>query len=162
MEIKLSIIAAMAKNRVIGKEGHIPWYFPEDLKRFKALTLGNVVIMGRPTFESLPFEFRPLPDRTNVVLTNNPKFYAPAGVYKAHSIEEALDIGRSHQETYFIGGGKVYEQALPLVSRLELTEIHTDYEGDVYFPKWNREEWDELQRIKNDGFDFVTYMRKGK
>ncbi|MEZ4941243.1 MAG: dihydrofolate reductase [Saprospiraceae bacterium] len=140
----VSAIVAVAKNNVIGKDNGIPWYLPADLAWFKRTTLGHHVIMGRNSFRSIG---RPLPKRTNVVITRDPYFSAE-GVLVAHSIEEALGIAYDNGETeaFIIGGGAIYRDSLDLWDRLYLTEVEIQPEGDVFFPKLNPEDWRESWR----------------
>jgi dihydrofolate reductase len=158
---RLLVIAAVAQNGVIGAYGKLPWRLPEDLKHFKALTLGHPVIMGRRTWESLK---GPLPGRENVVVTRK-RGYEASGASVAASLEGALALCAGAPVVFVIGGADLYAAALPLADGLVLTEIHRDYEGDVHFPSWNRAEWREAQRNPHqaaDGtrFDFVLYERK--
>ncbi|MEK6850832.1 MAG: dihydrofolate reductase [Nanoarchaeota archaeon] len=157
------IIAAVARNYVIGDRGQIPWFSDDeirkpDMKKFRELTLGTSVIMGRSTFDSLK---KPLEDRTNIVLTRNPDYIAPNGVISAKSIEEALDISKfSKRDVYIIGGAQVYKQTIGLADRLELTELNTDYSGDVLFPEYrNTGEWNRVKVEHRKKFSFVTYER---
>jgi dihydrofolate reductase len=136
--MKISIIAALGENRVIGAQGKIPWHLPADFQKFKALTLGHPVIMGKNTFESIG---KPLPGRTNIVLTKDPN-YAAEGCVVAHSLDDALALaGKESEEIFIIGGGAVYELALPLADTLYLTEVHGIFEGDAFFPEFNEDEW---------------------
>jgi dihydrofolate reductase len=163
MNPRISIIAALARNRVIGIENRLPWRLPEDLARFKALTLGHPVVMGRKTFESLG---RPLPGRTNIVITRNPG-YRPAGCLVADSLSAALALCREADEAFFIGGAELYAQALPLADRLYLTEVQLDAAGDAWFPEFDRGAFREVSRESHRGakgdaldFDFVVYQRR--
>ena len=156
------LIAAVAKNGVIGKDNALPWHLPEDLKHFKALTTGHAVIMGRKTWESLPERFRPLPGRHNIVVTRNPAYQA-AGATVVTSLEAArkVDAGGT---AFVIGGAELYAHALPLAQRLELTEIAADIDGDAFFPAYDRTQWREAKREAGTGADglryaFVTYER---
>jgi len=160
---RITLIAAVAKNRVIGAGNALPWRLPEDLKRFKALTLGHPIIMGRKTWESLG---RPLPGRTNIVITRAAGFSAP-GATPAGSLDEALAAAAAtaSDEVFIIGGADIYRQALPLARRLQLTEIDRDFAGDVHFPPVDSAQWLETARETHqaDGnFDyaFVTYERR--
>jgi dihydrofolate reductase len=139
----ISIIAAMDKNRLIGKDNRIPWRLPADMRRFRRMTLGKPVVMGRRTFESLG---KPLKKRINVVLTRNHDYQAE-GCIVVHSIEEVLDVVKDHQEVMICGGAPIYAQFLPRADRLYLTRIHDCFEGDVYFPAFNLDEWQEIERI---------------
>jgi dihydrofolate reductase len=163
MKPRISLIAALARNGVIGIENRLPWRLPEDLAHFKALTLGHPVIMGRKTFESLG---RPLPGRTNVVITRNPD-YRPAGCLVADSIPSALTLSADADEVFFIGGAELYAQTLPLAGRLYLTEVQIDAEGDARFPEFERSAFREVSRESHRGqkgdaldFDFVVYERR--
>lgn len=159
--MEVVIIAAVADNGVIGADGEIPWYLPEDLRRFKRLTTGNPVLMGRRTYESILADLgEPLPDRTSIVLTSQ-DLDTPPGVRTARSLEEALELARAIGDdvVFVAGGASVYEQLLPRADRLELTEVHDAYEGDTRFPEWDPSEWRELSRESHDSFDFVTYER---
>lgn len=132
----IHLIYARAANGVIGLNNSMPWHLPEDLAHFKQLTSGNPVIMGRKTWDSLPERFRPLPGRTNIVVTRNTDWSAD-GVVRASSLEEALRIGAQHGDTVWVmGGAQIYAQALPLADVVEMTIIHQDYAGDAYAPSW--------------------------
>jgi dihydrofolate reductase len=157
---RLSLIVAMARNRVIGVDNTLPWHLPEDLKHFKALTMGHHIIMGRKTYDSIG---RPLPGRTTVIVTRDPG-YTMAGCLVAHSLDEAVRLSEGDDEAFFVGGSSLYEQALPLADRLYITEIQADYLGDAHFPEFDRQEWRECSReghIGTDGlaFDFVVHDR---
>ena len=158
----ISIIVAIARNGVIGGDNRLLWHISEDLRRFKALTTGHPVVMGRKTWESLG---RPLPGRTNVVLTRQPDF-APEGAVVVHSLEEAVRMFPPQEEVFIIGGGELYAQALPLADRLYITTVEADYEGDVRFPKWDRSQWQLTSRELHERgekfehpFEFVDYAR---
>ncbi len=140
----VSAIVATAKNNVIGKDNGIPWYLPADLKYFKRTTLGHHIIMGRKSFESIG---RPLPKRTNIIVTRDP-FYMASGCIVVHSIEEGLKIAKENkeEEAFIIGGGQVYKQSFPLLEKLYLTEVDLEVEGEIYFPPVNEEEWEEVKR----------------
>ena len=133
----LSLIVAMTKNHVIGQENKMPWHLPADLAWFRQNTLGKPVIMGRKTFESIG---RPLPKRTNIVLSRQP--FIHEGVLWKDSIESAVDFAGDSKELMIIGGGQLFKQALPLASRLYLTEIQTELEGDTFFPQIAYDEWE--------------------
>ena len=146
----ISIIVAVARNGVIGGGNTLLWHISEDLKRFKALTTGHPVVMGRKTFESLG---RPLPNRTNVVVTRQ-HIEIPGGTV-AGSLEEALALFPAQEEVFVTGGGQIYAQALPLADRIYLTTVMRDYEGDTRFPDWNRSGWTEVFREYHErGKDF--------
>ena len=157
---RLTLIAAVAKNHVIGAGNALPWRLPEDLKRFKALTLGHPIIMGRKTWESLG---RPLPGRTNIVISRSAGFSAP-GATVCRGLDQALASAAStaNDEIFIIGGAEVYRQALPLAMRLQLTEIDRAFAGDVHFPPVDPGRWQETAREPGKAggdFDyaFVTY-----
>lgn len=164
---RIALIAAMAENRCIGIDNKLPWYLPEDLKYFKAVTTGKPVIMGRSTFDSIG---RPLPNRTNIVVTRNTAF-AAAGVKVAYSLEEALEIARSvafidgSEEVIVMGGAQIYAQALPMADRLYLTEVHKPVAGDAFFPEIDRAAWREMRREhfhyepSQTDYSFVVYDR---
>jgi dihydrofolate reductase len=136
--MSLTIIVAHSRNRVIGRAGELPWRLPGDLRRFKELTTGHTVIMGRKTYESLPDKFRPLPDRTNVVISRNPNL-ALDGCLVADSIERAVALTDS-DPVFVIGGGQIYRLALPLADQVLVTQIDAHIEGDSHFPPLG-EEW---------------------
>ncbi|HHM20955.1 MAG TPA: dihydrofolate reductase [Bacteroidetes bacterium] len=140
----ISAIVATAKNNVIGQDNGIPWYLPADLKYFKKTTLGHHIIMGRKSFLSIG---RPLPKRTNIVVSRNP-FFTASGCLIAASVEEALDIAKKNgeEEVFIIGGGQIYKHSLPLLHRIYLTEVDVEVEGDVFFPTLKEEEWIETER----------------
>lgn len=133
----ISIIAAVARNGVIGSGNQMPWHIGEDLKRFKAITSGHPVVMGRKTFESLG---RPLPNRRNVVISRNPAYDAP-GAEVVFSLGEALAMFSPEEEVFIIGGGEIYRQALPLSDRIYLTHVEAEVEGDTRFPEFDPGEW---------------------
>jgi len=158
---EIVLIVAAAENGVIGKDGAIPWRLPEDLRRFKALTMGHPIVMGRKTWDSFPK--KPLPGRTNIVITRQPGWRAQ-GAVTAASLEDALGIARSESETVFvIGGGEIYRAALPLAMRVELTDVHQAFDGDAHFPALDKS-WRETAREEHatpDGlrYSFVTLER---
>jgi len=159
----ITLIAAVARNGVIGSNNALPWHLPEDLKHFKQLTTGQAVIMGRKTWESLPERFRPLPGRQNIVVTRNAQYLA-AGAAVVTSLEAALKVGVGETAVFVIGGAELYAHALPLAQRLELTEIDAEFAGDAYFPAIDRAQWRELARQPGQsatglGYAFVTYAR---
>lgn len=155
---EIAAIAAVARNGVIGAGGDIPWRIREDWQRFRRLTTGNVLIMGRKTFESIG---RALPGRTTVVISRNPEWRAD-GVDVVPGLPEALRTAAAHApETIFVaGGGEIYRAAWDELSRLEITEVHATPEGNVTFPVISAGEWDETGRESHDGYAFVTYRRR--
>tara|TARA_R110001606_G_scaffold64179_5_gene149091 strand:- start:618 stop:1085 length:468 start_codon:yes stop_codon:yes gene_type:complete len=154
----ISIIVAKSKNNVIGSNGSIPWNIPKDLKYFKELTEGNTVIMGRKTYESLPKDKKPLPNRINIVITRDINFTAN-GCMVVGSLEEAILKIDNRKNTFIIGGGEIYKQAINFVDKIYITEINDEYEGDTYFPKIS-DKWDLVGVEKNDECNFMTYTIK--
>ncbi len=153
--MKLSIIVAAAENRVIGRDGGLPWHLSKDLKRFKKLTLGHALVMGRKTFESIG---RPLPRRRSVVLSRDP-VYRPPGAETAGSLEGALErLARDGEaEVFVIGGAEVFAEALPLAERLYLTRVHARVEGDVCFPEFDPAAWRLVSSERHDADDRHAY-----
>lgn len=161
----LALIAACARGGVIGIANRLPWHLPEDMKFFRETTRGKPVIMGRKTWESLPDAFRPLPGRLNIVVSRNAGFEAP-GASVVDSLEAAVAAADGFETAFVIGGAELYRQALPMADRLLLTEIDRAYEGDAFFPEFDRHTWHETAReprIAESGlpFAFVTYQRAG-
>lgn len=164
MKPRLSIIAAMDQNRVIGIGNRLPWRLPADLAHFKALTMGHHMVMGRKTYESLPGG-KPLPGRISVIVTRDATFSAP-GCVVVHSLSDAVAACEGDDEAFFIGGADMYRQALDVAQRLYLTEVKTDVEGDAWFPEFDRKIWREVERTrcladeKNPyDYDFVVFDR---
>lgn len=153
------IIAAMAENRVIGKDGDIPWHYPEDLQHFREVTMGHPVVMGSSTYRSLPENYRPLSGRTNIVLTRS-EIEADESVKTANSLDEAWELAEDtgKDKVFIMGGASVYEQTLDLADKMILTEIHQEYDGDTFFPEWDRDNW-EVERDDRGELSFVTYER---
>ena len=148
------VIAAVAENGVIGKQGGLPWHLPEELKRFKRLTMGNPIIMGRKTHESIG---RVLPGRRNIVLSSS-DLKAP-GIDVFSSLEAALAACQNVQKVFIIGGGQIFKQALPLAQKIELTRVHQHIAGDVYFPEIKLKEWQVVATEPHDGYTFITFQR---
>ena len=130
-------IAAIDENNVLGKDNQLIWHLPEDLMRFKRLTTGHAIIMGRKTFESLP---KALPNRHNIVVTRN-QDYSKDGITVCNSLEAAIECAKDDKQPFVIGGGQIYEQAIELASKIELTRIHSQFEGDVFFPEIDLKKW---------------------
>jgi dihydrofolate reductase len=156
----ISLVVAAAENGVIGHRGTLPWRLPEDLKRFKALTMGKPVIMGRKTWDSLPR--RPLQGRTNIVVTRNPDFCAD-GAFVAHNVSDAIAQANA-DEIMVIGGEAIFAEALPLAQIIHLTEVAASPEGDAFMPPIDRGQWREIARegpYEADGlrYSFVTFKR---
>ncbi|HYN29719.1 MAG TPA: dihydrofolate reductase [Dermatophilaceae bacterium] len=152
---RVTLLAAVGRNGVIGRDGDLPWHLPEDLRHFKATTLGHPLVMGRRTFASIG---RVLPGRRTIVLTRSPGWHH-ADVEAAHSFEEALALAGPADEVFVVGGGEVYAAALPFAHRLLLTEVDAEPEGDTCFPTWDRTRWHEVGREPHDGFAIVAYER---
>lgn len=164
----ISFIAALSKNRVIGKKNDLPWHLPDDMKYFMQTTKAHYVIMGRKNYDSIPEKFRPLPNRTNVVVTRQKNFTAE-GCVVVHSLEEGIERARkgNEQEAFIIGGAEIFKYGIPFSQRLYLTEIFAEVDGDTFFPEWNAAEWKEISRRHHPAddrhaleFDFVVYERK--
>ena len=160
----ISLIAAVASNRAIGKDNQLLWQLPEDMRYFRETTRGKTVIMGRRTWESLPARFRPLPERHNIVVTRDPNYVAE-GATIAHSLPDAIAAIGGDAEVFVIGGAELYRQSLPLAQRLYLTEIAQAFAGDVFFPEIQSAEWRETSRTEQRGaagldFAFVIYQRR--
>ena len=158
---KLSSIVAVANNRVIGIDNTLPWHLPEDLKRFRALTMGHHIIMGRKTYDSLG---RLLPGRTTVIVTRNLD-YRVEGALVANSLEAAIALCQGDDEAFLIGGAELYQDGLKLSSKLYITEIDLTVKGDAYFPEYSLNEWQETAREAHVseqglGFSYVIYERK--
>ena len=158
---RVYLVAAVAANGIIGAGGKLPWHIPGELQHFKKLTMGHPLIMGRRTWESLK---GPLPGRENIVVTRSPGYEAP-GAAVAASLEAALAMCAGEPVAFVIGGTQLFKDSLPVAAGMVLTEIKRDYEGDAWFPKWDRAQWKENQReahTAGDGtrFDFVFYERK--
>jgi dihydrofolate reductase len=158
--VTVTLVAAVARNGVIGADGGIPWHLPGEQRRFKELTLGHALVMGRLTYESIG---RPLPGRTTVVVTRTPGWSAgDDGVLVAPGVHEALALaGTIDEEVFVVGGSRVYEEALPLADRLELTWVDAEPEGDARFPAVDWDAWREVAREEHEGWAAVTYERAG-
>lgn len=155
----LTLIAAMAKNNIIGKNNELPWHLPEDLKRFKTLTTGNTVLMGRKTFESIMARLgKPLPDRKNIVITRQENYPVPEGVFVYTNLDEALK-NHATENIFVIGGAEVYRQTIDKADRLEITHLDKEVEGDATFPIVDSVVWKKTNEEKRDGFTFTTYRR---
>ena len=161
MTVRLSLVAAVAENGVIGAEGEMPWHYPEDLKHFRRLTMDSPVIMGRVTFESIvDMVGGPLDGRTNIVLSSTMDSLDFDDVIVAPSVDSAKEHAATVSETvYVIGGASVYEQFLPYASNLIITEVPESPEGDTYFPNWKSNDWKETNRVRRGELEFVTYEK---
>jgi dihydrofolate reductase len=156
--VPVTIVAAVGRNGVIGVDGGLPWHLPDDLRRFKEVTIGHVLVMGRKTYESIG---RPLPGRTTVVVTRRPGWRPGVdGVLVAHSVADAVETARTvDDEVFVVGGAEVYAAALPLTDRLALTFVDAEPEGDTFFPAVDWDDWRETARHSGDGWAQVDYER---
>lgn len=157
------MIAAAAENNALGKNNELVWHLPNDFKRFKSLTTGHHIIMGRKTFESFP---KPLPNRVHIVISRQEN-YQPEGCIVVDSIEKALAACPENDDSYIIGGGEIYNLALPFTDIIELTKVHHTFEADAFFPKINKSEWllvesEENYKDEKHLYDYTyeTYIRK--
>lgn len=161
--MKIALIAALSKNRVIGKQNELPWHLPADLRHFKSLTTGKSIIMGRSTFQSIG---KALPNRQNIILTRDENFIAD-GCTIVHSMGQALEQAEHQQELMIVGGTTIYQQFLPIAQMMYLTLIDEEFDGDAYFPEWVKDEWNETAREDHNAdeknalnYSFVTLERK--
>ncbi len=159
----ITIIAAAAENNALGKDNDLVWHLPDDFKRFKRLTSGHHIIMGRKTFESFP---KLLPDRTHVIITRKDD-YKPEGTIVVNSLEEALKVSKLDEQPFIIGGGEIYKMGMDKADRIELTRVHGKFEADTFFPKIDENEWalvneqfHEKDEKHNHSFTYLTYERK--
>lgn len=159
----ITIIAAAGKNNELGKNNDLVWHLPDDFKRFKEITTGHCIIMGRKTFESFP---KLLPNRTHIVITRN-THYSPKGVIIVPTIHDALEKAKTDEQPFIIGGGEIYQLGLPLAHKIELTRIHGTFEADTFFPEILLEEWELLSEEHHDkderhafSFSYQTYVRR--
>ena len=166
--MKISMIAAIGRNRVIGKDNDLMWSLPDDMKFFKSKTAGKPVLMGRKNWESLPPKFQPLPNRLNLVMSRNNNYQLPEGVVLVNSVEQSINIAKSagHDELCIIGGEEIYKMGLAVADTMFLTEVDFSEDGDAYFPEFDKSQWNEIERISHStdekhkyAFDFVTYRR---
>lgn len=160
----LTIIAAAAENNALGKDNQLVWHLPDDFKRFKTLTTGHYIIMGRKTFESFP---RPLPNRTHIIITRKKNYSVPENCLVVHSLNEAIKVCPTDENIFIIGGGEIYRQSIDICDKIELTRVHTSVEADTFFPEINNNKWklQESEYHPKDekhllDFTFETYIRK--
>ena len=160
----LTIIVAAGENDAIGKDNKLIWHLSDDLKRFKALTSGHNIIMGRKTFESFP---KPLPNRTHVVISRQKDYQAPEGVIIVNSLENAINATRQDNQSFVIGGGEIYKQAILLADKIEMTRVHESFDADTFFPKIDSTIWKEVSNTFHNkdenhehSFSFITYERR--
>jgi dihydrofolate reductase len=159
----ITMIAAAGENNALGKDNDLVWHLPDDFKRFKKLTTGHYMIMGRKTFESLP---HPLPNRTHVVITRQEN-YQPERAVVVHSLEQALEIVKRDDEAFIIGGGEIYRQGIKKANKIELTRVHGEFEADTFFPEIDENEWELVAEEYHPSdekhkyaFTYLTYQRK--
>lgn len=157
-------IAAASENNVLGKNNDLIWHLPDDFKRFKQITTGNYIIMGRKTFESFP---KPLPNRTHIIITRQKNYSAPEGCIVVNSIENAILSCPKDQPIYIVGGAEIYKQSLPLTDKIELTRVHTHSDGDAFYPEINEQQWKITHqefhpKDEKHAFDFtfVSYIKR--
>ena len=157
------MIAAVAENNALGKDNELVWHLPNDFKRFKELTSGHYIIMGRKTFESFP---KPLPNRTHVVITRQ-EDYQPEGCIIVHSIEDAIQKCPENEEVFIIGGGEIYKQGLDFSDKIEITKVHAHFEADAFFPEINENKWELVQselNLKDErhlyDYTYQTFVKK--
>lgn len=161
--MSVNIIVAIAENNVIGKDNTLIWHLPADLKYFKQLTTGNTVIMGRKTYDSIG---KPLPNRRNVVITRN-KDLKIDGCDLVNSLEEALDLTKTEENVFIIGGAQIYKEAMSVADKLYITEVKQQFDGDAFFPEIKKDQWEEILRDEHKAdeknkidYSFVTYKRR--
>jgi dihydrofolate reductase len=162
--VRISLVAALARGGVIGRDNSIPWRIPEDVARFREVTTGHPVVMGRRTWDSIPARFRPLPGRRNIVVTRNGRWYGD-GAERVGSLEEAVALAGDVPEVFVIGGAELYGAALPFADELLLTEIDAEFAGDTVFPEVDPAVFEEVERephVSGNGmpFAFVRYVRR--
>jgi dihydrofolate reductase len=159
----ITLIAATSENNALGKDNQLVWHLPNDFKRFKQLTSGHHIIMGRKTFESFP---KPLPNRTHIIITRQ-KNYTVEGCFIANSIENAIAMAPKDEEIFIIGGAEIYKQSIDFADKIELTRVHSTFDADAYFPEINLNNWTlvfEEHHYKDEkhqfDFTFLTYLKK--
>lgn len=159
----ITLIAAAAENNALGKNNDLIWHLPDDFKRFKAITSGHYIIMGRKTFESFP---KPLPNRTHVIITRQ-KNYNPENCIVVNSLEKAIEICPKNEDVFVIGGGEIYQQSIAIADKIELTRVHSTFEADTFFPEIDTAIWElvtEEFHSKDEkhlfDFSFQTYLKK--
>ncbi|MBL7472417.1 dihydrofolate reductase [Robertkochia sediminum] len=159
----ITMIAAAAENNALGKDNDLVWHLPDDFKRFKTLTTGHYILMGRKTFESFP---KLLPKRTHVVITRQ-KDYAPEGCIVTNSLDKAIEIAKDDPQPFIIGGGEIYKQGMEKADMIELTRVHGEFEADTYFPEIDENEWELVGEEfhpaddrHNYAFTYLTYKRR--
>lgn len=159
----LTLIAAAAENNALGKDNDLLWHLPDDFKHFKDLTSHHFIIMGRKTFETFP---KPLPNRTHIIITRQEDYDVPASCIVVNSLEKALDLVTEQDESFIIGGGEIYNLAMPFADKIELTRVHTELEADTFFPIIDENQWKVVREEFHDkdvkhqySFTFLTYIK---
>ena len=155
----LTLIAAASENNALGKDNDLVWHLPDDFKRFKALTSGHFIVMGRKTFESFP---KPLPNRTHIIITRQKDYEVPEGCIVVNSLSSAIEVCPKDEDIFIIGGGQIYKQSIEIADKIELTRVHTTVEADTFFPEIDEEIWEVIQseyhpKDEKHKFDF-TYL----
>lgn len=160
----LTLIAAASENNALGKDNDLVWHLPDDFKRFKALTSGHYIIMGRKTFESFP---KPLPNRTHIIITRQNNYEVPEGCIVVDSLSKAIEVCPENEDVFIIGGGQIYKQSIELADKIELTRVHTTVEADAFFPEIDEDVWEVIQseyhpkdeKHKYD-FTYLTFVKR--
>lgn len=157
-------IAAVAQNNALGKNNDLLWHLPDDFKRFKTLTSGHYIIMGRKTFESFP---KPLPNRTHIIITRQEKYTVPDNCFVAKNLTQAIEICPKNEDIYIIGGGEIYAQSMDIADKLEITKVHQSFEADTFFPEIDNTKWKLVEEVFHPedekhkfSFSFLTYLKK--
>lgn len=157
-------IAAVAQNNALGKNNNLLWHLPDDFKRFKSLTTGHYIIMGRKTFESFP---KPLPNRTHIIITRQKKYPVSDNCFAAESLNKAIEMCPKNQDIYIIGGGEIYAQSMDIADKLEITKVHQSFDADTFFPEIDNTKWELVEEVFHPedekhqfGFSFLTYLKK--
>ena len=157
-------IAATAENNALGKDNKLVWHLPNDFKRFKEITIGHTIILGRKTFESFP---KPLPNRTHIIVSRQNNYQVPENCFVVNSIEKALEMAPKNENVFVIGGAEIYKQSLHLTDKIELTRVHTTCEADAFYPEIDQNQWKIVNEEfhpkdekHNFDFTFITYLRK--
>jgi dihydrofolate reductase len=160
----LTIIAAASENNALGKDNQLVWHLPDDFKRFKSLTSGHFIVMGRKTFESFP---KPLPNRTHIIITRQKNYEVPEGCFVASSLQKAIALCPKEEEVFIIGGGEIYKQSIEIADKIDLTRVHTTIEADTFFPEIDETKWElvfekfHTKDEKHDyDFTFLTYVKR--
>ncbi|WP_339833422.1 dihydrofolate reductase [uncultured Flavobacterium sp.] len=160
----LTLIAAASENNALGKDNDLVWHLPDDFKRFKALTSGHYIVMGRKTFESFP---KPLPNRTHVIITRQKNYEVPEGCIVVNSLTKAIEISPENEEIFIIGGGQIYKQSIEIADKIELTRVHTTVEADTFFPKIDEDVWEVIESEHHPkdekhqyDFTYLTFVKR--